>query len=86
MIDDTIVIGTPDLPKIEVMYAFIATEECGEGICAAQTSIGWMPLVGADMARVDSLRKLAQQIATKTGRTIRLCKFSVREELESITP
>ena len=29
MTDDTIVIGTPDLPKIEVMYAFISSESSG---------------------------------------------------------
>ena len=86
MTDDTIVIGTPDLPKIEVMYAFVVTEAGGEGVCAFQSPGGWIPMVGADMARMDSMRALAKTIARKTGQTIKLIKFSVREELETITP
>lgn len=57
MTDDTIVIGTPDLPKIEVMYAFISSESSGEGVCAVHTPNGSLPVVGADMERMDSMRE-----------------------------
>jgi len=34
-----------------------------------------MPLVGADMARVESLRPLARIIARETGKTVKLLYF-----------
>jgi len=72
--------------KIEEMYAFIATEEDGqEGICAFQIKSGlWMPMVGADLKRVDSLRPMAKAIAKATGKRIEVCKFTNRQHLEMI--
>lgn len=72
--------------KIDELYAFIAEEPDGEGLAAHQLGAMMMPLIGADAARVDSLRALAQHVADQTGRPLRLCRFSVREELEEITP
>lgn len=87
MSDDTIVIGKPDLPKIDVLYAYIATGEDGEGLCGYQQNDGaWIPMVGANIARHKFLRQRAQEIATKTGLAIKLVKFSVREEIETIEP
>lgn len=46
------------MPRIEEMYAFVA-EDSGpddEGVVGMATKSGWMPLVGADMARVESLK------------------------------
>lgn len=72
--------------KIDEMYAFIATDEDGqEGICAFQIESGlWMPMVGADLKRVDSLRPIARSIVLATGRQIEVCKFTNREHLEMI--
>lgn len=73
--------------RIDQMYAFVATDKDGtEGIVGAATANGWMPLVGADMERVDQLRPLVKEIAKATNVTVRLLRFSVREELEVITP
>lgn len=72
------------MPKIEQMYAFI-TEDKGpddEGVIGMNTDMGWMPLVGADMARVESLRPIALQIAREVGKPIKLLRFTQREELE----
>jgi len=73
------------------MYAFIATEADGqEGICAFQTEpVGevsgmWMPMVGADLARMESLRPMAEKIAKATGKQIEVIKFTNREHLEMI--
>ncbi|GAH83034.1 unnamed protein product, partial [marine sediment metagenome] len=49
------------MPRIEEMYAFVA-EDTGpddEGVVGVNTGCGWMPLVGADMARVESLKPIA---------------------------
>jgi len=68
------------------MFAFVA-EDTGpddEGIIGTKTSEGWMPLVGADMARVDSLRPIAEAIAHQLGKPVKLLRFGTCEELEVI--
>jgi hypothetical protein len=72
---------------IEEMFAFVSEDGDCEGVVALQGRDGmWMPLVGADMARVDSIRVVAQKIANSTGRRLRLLRFTVRHELEVIEP
>ena len=72
---------------IKEMFAFIAVDDGDEGICGANLpGIGFAPLVGADMERIDSLRPIARDIAMALGKEIKLVKFSVREELETINP
>jgi len=75
------------MPRIEEMYAFVA-EDTGpddEGIIGMNTEMGWLPLVGADMARVDSLRPIAQGIGRQVGKKVTLVHFSNRDDLEVIT-
>ena len=72
---------------IKEMFAFVAVDNGDEGVCGASLpGIGFTALVGADMARIDSLRPIARDIAMATGREIKLVKFSVREELGTINP
>jgi hypothetical protein len=76
------------MPKVTEIFAFIA-EDTGpddEGVAAALMGNNWVPLLGADMARIDSLRPLSEQIAQSTGKQVRLLKFSHREEMEVIEP
>jgi hypothetical protein len=70
--------------QITEMYAFVAVDRDGdEGIIGMRAPDGsWMPLVGADKARVESLRSIAREIARASHREVRLLRFSVREELE----
>ncbi len=73
--------------RIEELFAYVAEETDGEGVVAFQGPGGvWLPLVGADVARKDSLRAMAQHIADESGKRIRLLRFSVREELVVIEP
>lgn len=78
------------MPKIDELFAFIAEDASpdDEGIAAYWHAgmLAYMPLVGADRARVDALRKWAQEIATVTKKRMKLVRFSVREELEQIEP
>lgn len=46
----------------------------------------WIPLVGADMARADSLKPIAKEMARKFGLKIKLIKFTARTEIETIEP
>ncbi len=74
------------MPRIDSLYAFVA-EDSGpedEGIIGVQTEQGWLPLVGADMARVEALRPLAKSIGQQTGKTIKLLHFETRKEVEII--
>ena len=76
------------MPRISEMFAFIA-EDTGpedEGVAAVMVGNVMLPLVGADMARVASLRPVARSIASASGKTVRLVKFSLREELETLAP
>lgn len=77
------------MPRIDAMYAFVIsdTSDDDEGVVATLgPGNAWVPMVGADRARLDSLRTVAQQIASAAGKKIRLVRFSVREELDVIEP
>ena len=74
------------MPKIDEMYAFVV-EDSGpddEGVIGMNTKSGWMPLVGADMARVEALRPIARGIAHRLGKPVKLLHFDNRKELEVI--
>jgi hypothetical protein len=72
--------------KIERLFAFIAKDELtgDEGVCGFQSDMGWMPMVGADQAMIDKLRPMARSIAKASGKEIVICRFSIREEIETI--
>jgi hypothetical protein len=74
------------LLRIDEIYAFIASDENGEGLPAIQHGNMMLPMVCADKARVDSLREKARMLARESGNKITLCRFSVREEMEVIEP
>lgn len=81
------------MPRITEIFAFIAEDEGpdDEGVAAWVSPFPplggtWVPLVGADMERAESLKPYAKLIATAMGKRIRLVRFSVREELEVIEP
>lgn len=67
--------------KIEKLYAWVATEPGGgEGVCGMSIPElgGMVPLVGADRARIESLRPYAEQTRKASGYPIRLVEFSTR--------
>lgn len=74
--------------RIEQMYAFVALDpgDNTEGVAAFLGPGGvWMPMVGADMKRVESLRPFAVDLARIGGTPITLCRFEVRTEIETFT-
>lgn len=74
---------------IDSMYAFIQKDLDGtEGVIAFldRKTNTWMPMVGADMEQVDSLRQLAQDTATATKRPVQLAHFVFRHDKEVIHP
>lgn len=78
------------MPKIERLFAFVV-EDNGpddEGVAAFHISGSsmFMPMIGADMDRVESLKSQARLIARATGKPVKLVEFSQRTELEVIEP
>ena len=76
------------LRRIDEMYAFTQVDPADntEGIIAFHAGSGWMPMVGADMERVQYLRPRAQEVANATGTPVKVLRFSVREEVAEIRP
>ena len=73
--------------RIIEMYAWVSDHPDGEGVLAAELDgLGTVPLVGADLARADSLRPVAQALADAFGQEARLLRFTVREECEVLLP
>lgn len=70
------------------MFAFVVTDTGpdDEGIAGFKTGEGWMAMVGADLARVDLLRPIAQQIADTTGKSLTVVQFELRLDVETIVP
>jgi hypothetical protein len=74
--------------RIDSVWAFTQIDTDGtEGIIAMTIpGLGFTPLLGADLARIASLRPYAQKIATATGRPVVLSHYSVRTDQETIQP
>ena len=75
--------------RISHVDAFIsldpATDE--EGVCGFMGADGVMwPMVAANEERLTQLRPLARWVAQRSGRPVRLVRFTKREEMESVTP
>jgi hypothetical protein len=72
---------------IRDLYAFLAVHADGdEGVVGAQLGDRWLPLVVADPMLLEILRPIAQAAAREIGVTIRLVRFTQREELEVLRP
>lgn len=78
------------MPRIEKLYAYISHEKGDpddEGLTALRTEDGgWAPMIGADEARMVSLKSAAQEMANILGVSIALVEFSVKTVLETIEP
>lgn len=74
------------MPKITEVYAFISTDEGpgDEGIVAMKAGDSWVPMVGADQERIESLKPIARTIGRIACKRVILTKFSLREDLEEI--
>ena len=75
------------MPRITEVFAFIAEEGPeNEGIVAMMVGDKWMPMLGADMKRIESLRPIAEKMAAIHGQKIILAKFTTRTDIEEIKP
>lgn len=74
--------------RIDEMFAFIVVDDDGtEGVPAYLDGSGlWVPLMGADTARVASLRHHGVATARAMKRPVEIVRFTVRERIELIEP
>ena len=71
--------------RIETLYAFVCVDEDGtEGVPAFSDGKSILPMMGADLAKVEYLRPLAQRVAND-GLKVTLVHFTNRVEIEILT-
>lgn len=71
--------------RITELWAFVAVGDDDEdGVIAFLSEAGWMPMVMADKARLDSIRWKAEEVAKTSGKTVRLVHFSNRQDVETL--
>lgn len=65
--------------RITEIYAFISKDKEGhEGIMGFNSPNGWMPMIGADIERVDQLVPIADKIAGMSGQKYEIRYFTQR--------
>ena len=78
------------MPKVIELYAFVVQEGPdpeNEGIIGELAPNGtWVPFIGSDMKRVESLIPRADQIAVETGRPYKILKFKLDQVIEKPVP
>lgn len=63
---------------ITELYAFVIEGDDGEeGIMGFHSKNGWVPMIGADMARVEALREIAKLIADSVGKPYTIKYFKL---------
>lgn len=79
------------MPRITELWAWVIEDSApdDEGVAAfLDPSSGmWMPLVGADRGRANSLRQFAQAVASAHGKPIKLVRSTGElEVVETVEP
>lgn len=70
---------------IDEMFAFTTIDENGdEGVMGYKTEVGWLPMVGADVDRIKSLKPMADSIATALRITYKIKRFKYVGEVEDV--
>ena len=72
--------------RIETIWAWLSVDDGGEGVCAAPMNGMTLPLIAADKTRLDQIHPIAKTIAWKFRKTLRLAKFTKREDYEIMQP
>lgn len=79
--------GPNHLSRISHLWAYLSSDEGGEGLCAGPLGpYGVVPYIAADEARLVTLGPLAREIARRFGKLVILAKFTAREDMERIEP
>jgi hypothetical protein len=73
---------------IEKLYAWIMLDEDGDEAVPAMeiADTGWMPMIGSNQARVESLRPIVQQMVDARGVKAVLKVFGTGVTIDDINP
>jgi hypothetical protein len=70
---------------ITEIWAWICEDTPGsEGLPGASIGGTFMPLIGSDRQRVESMRDFAVAVRIGTGRPVKLVRFTQREDVETL--
>lgn len=75
--------------RITELWAWVTIDpdDDEEGVVGFTSPDGlMMPLIMADKARLHSIRHVAEGIARHSGKTLKLIRVSVREDIETLVP
>ena len=74
--------------QVTELFAFVMIDEDGdEAVPAFHDGTTWLPMIGADMARVASLIPIAKKMVQRfPDRPIRILKFTVPEQIGEVKP
>lgn len=61
--------------RIVSLWAFVATDNDEEGVCAMFHGDTWYPMIGADEKRLEQLRETAAKMSKISGKRIELIRF-----------
>lgn len=68
----------PNQFKIKELWAFVSSDEGGEGLISVPFGNTMMPLIGADLTRVEEVRAFAIKAGELTGKKIKLMRFKLQ--------
>lgn len=68
---------TGNYMKITELWAFVSSDAGGEGLLSVTLGGVQMPLIGADPARVESLRPIAISMSKDSGVEVKLMRFKL---------
>ncbi len=72
--------------KIKAIHVFLSTDSEGnEGVISIRKGNAWYPLIGADEERLKSMMEMAKKLNRITEQEMLLVRFTVRENIASIT-
>lgn len=78
----------PQGERIDEMWAWTTIDPADqtEGVLGLHSPDGWIPMVGADRERMESLRAYVQALVEAQGFTATMVRFTQREEMDRIEP
>lgn len=76
------------MPRITELYAYVMadTDEDDEGVPGFSSGDWLLPMMGADLARAESLREIAQKMANDSGKPVKLIRSTDIETIDTIQP
>lgn len=85
--DDTVLLNLPGNEEpLDQLWAFVSVDEKGqEGLCGMTIGNDNFPMITGKKTVLANMRVAAQHVSKKSGKPVRLVRFSRAEVVETIT-